>query len=96
MREVISYQRPPLSKFLTGHILEERLLLKKKDYYKSNNIQVFLSNRAIKIDRENKKIHLQNEQIIDYTKLVIATGSRAKRLPLDEKKVIQTFSIYVI
>ena len=81
------YQRPPLSKkFLTGHILEDRLLLKKKDYYKSNNIQVFLSNRAIKIDRENKKIHLQNEQIIDYTKLVIATGSRAKRLTLDEKE----------
>ena len=54
------YQRPPLSKkFLTGHILADRLLLKKMDYYKSNNIQVFLSNRAIKIDRRNKKIHLK-------------------------------------
>ena len=78
------YQRPPLSKkFLTEHISADRLLLKKMDYYKSNNIQVFLSNKAIKIDRENKKIHLQNGEKIYYTKLVIATGSRAKKLPLD-------------
>ena len=35
------YQRPPLSKkFLTGHLAEERLLLKKMEYYKSNNINI--------------------------------------------------------
>ena len=79
------YQRPPLSKkYLTGHILADRLLLKKMDYYKSNNIQVFLFNKAIKIDRDNKKIHLQNGEKIYYTKLVIATGSRAKKLSFDE------------
>ena len=79
------YQRPPLSKkFLTGDILAERLLLKKLDYFKTNNIQVLLANRAVKIDRDNKKIYLQNGKKIDYTKLVIATGSRAKKDPLDE------------
>ena len=47
------YQRPPLSKkFLTGQFLEERLLLKKVDYYKTNNIQVLLSKKATKIDRD--------------------------------------------
>ena len=77
------YQRPPLSKkFLTGHILEERLLLKKIDYYKTNNIQVILSNKAMKIDRDNKKIHLKSGEKIDYTKLVLSTGSRAKKAPL--------------
>ena len=79
------YQRPPLSKkFLTGDILEERLQLKKMDYYKTNNIQVLLANRAMKIDRGIKKIYLQNGEKIDYTKLVIATGSRAKKEPLDK------------
>ena len=79
------YQRPPLSKkFLTGDILAERLLLKKLDYFKTNNIQVLLANRAVKIDRDNKKVYLQNGEKIDYTKLVIATGSRAKKDPLDE------------
>ena len=79
------YQRPPLSKkFLTGDILEERLQLKKLDYYKANNIQVLLANRAVKIDRDSKKIYLQNGDKIDYTKLVISTGSRAKKDPLDE------------
>ena len=38
----------------------------------------------MKIDRDNKKIYLQNGEKIDYTKLVIATGSRAKKDPLDE------------
>ena len=79
------YQRPPLSKkFLTGDIQAERLQLKKMDYYKTNNIQVLLANRAMKIDRDSKKIYLQNGEKIDYTKLVIATGSRAKKDPLDE------------
>lgn len=80
------YQRPPLSKkFLSGHLLEERLLLKKKDYYKTNNIQVILSNKAIKIDRDNKKIHLKSGEKIDYSKLVISTGSRAKKAPLSDE-----------
>ena len=79
------YQRPPLSKkFLTGDIQAERLQLKKMDYYKTNNIQVLLANRAMKIDRDSKKIYLQNGEKIDYTKLVIATGSRAKKDPLNE------------
>ena len=78
------YQRPPLSKrFLTGHILEERLLLKKTDYYKTNNIQVIFS-VATKIDREKKEIYLQSGEKIVYTKLVIATGSRAKKAPLSD------------
>ena len=64
--------------------MEERLQLKKLDYYKANNIQVLLANRAMKIDRDSKKIYLQNGEKIDYTKLVIATGSRAKKEPLDE------------
>ena len=79
------YQRPPLSKkFLTGQFLEERLLLKKADYYKINNIQVLLSKKATKIDRNNKKVHLQSGEKIDYTKLVIAIGSKAKKAPLSD------------
>ena len=79
------YQRPPLSKkFLTGQLLPERLLLKKMDYYKTNDIQVLLSSKATKIDRENKEIYLQSGEKINYTKLVIATGSRAKKTPLSE------------
>ena len=79
------YQRPPLSKkFLTGHVLQERLLLKKMDYYKTNNIHVLLSSKVTNIDRENKEIYLQSGEKINYTKLVIATGSRAKKAPLSE------------
>ncbi len=78
------YQRPPLSKkFLSGHMLEERLLLKKSDYYKTNNIQVIFS-VANNIDREKKEIYLQSGEKIVYTKLVIATGSRAKKAPLSD------------
>ena len=79
------YQRPPLSKkFLTGHVPPGRLLLKKMDYYKTNNIQVLLSSKATKIDRDNKEIYLQSGEKISYTKLVLATGSGAKKAPLSE------------
>ena len=76
------YQRPPLSKkFLTGNFLEERLLLKKTDYYKANKVEVIFS-VAEEINREKKEIYLQSGEKIAYTKLVIATGSRAKKEPL--------------
>ena len=79
------YQRPPLSKnFLKGHLTEERLLLKKMEYYKANNINILLSKKATKIDRTNKIVHLKNGEIIDYTKLVIATGSRALKTPIGD------------
>ncbi len=84
--DIYPYQRPPLSKkFLTGKFLEERLLLKKIDYYKQNNIKVLLSKKATKIDRDNKKVYLQSGEKIDYTKLVIAIGSRANKAPLSDR-----------
>ena len=79
------YQRPPLSKkFLTGQFLEERLLLKKVDYYKINNIKVLISKKATKIDRDNKKVHLQSGEKIDYTKLVIAVSYTHLTLPTSD------------
>ena len=64
---IYPYQRPPLSKkYLTGHMLEERLLLKKTDYYKTNNIQVIFS-MATNIDREKKEVYLQSGEKIGYT-----------------------------
>ena len=56
-------------------------MLKKTDYYKANNIQVIFS-VAEEINREKKEIYLQSGEKIVYTKLVIATGSRAKKAPL--------------
>ena len=76
------YQRPPLSKkFLTGNIPEERLLLKQRDYYESNNIKVFLSDKATGLDRKKKLVYLRSGKKINYTKLLIATGSRATKKP---------------
>ena len=58
--------------------------MKKNDYFKTNNIQILLSNKATKIDRDNKKIYLQSGEKIDYTKLVIAIGSKAKKAPISD------------
>jgi len=72
----LPYQRPALSKrFLSGEIEEKRLYLKSKDYFNKNNINIINNTKVTAIDRNNKTIHLNNQEKIGYKKLVIATGS---------------------
>jgi len=83
----LPYQRPPLSKgFLTNNIAEESLRIKSSSYYKKNDIKILTSKTAINIDRTNKNVVLDDGQIYGYAKLVIATGSKLKRLKLNCSK----------
>ncbi len=77
----LPYQRPPLSKgFLGGSTEKDRLFLKKIEYYQENSIQLHLGVSTKRIDRDNCFIHLSDDKVIDYDKLVLATGSRVRRL----------------
>ncbi len=78
---VLPYQRPPLSKkYLTGQFEKNRLLLRSEEYYKKNNIEVFLSSKASEIKKEIKEVTFQLGQTVSYTKLVLSTGSSAVKI----------------
>ena len=75
------YQRPALSKgFLTDDIQEKSLFLKSKEFYKKNNISLITNNSVIKINKKQKILILKNKEEISYNKLVIAIGSKMRRI----------------
>lgn len=80
---VAPYQRPPLSKaWLKGEAGEEELILKDPSWYAENNCRLLLGVRAKKIDRHAKTVSLSNGETVPYDFLIIATGSRARKLPI--------------
>ena len=85
----LPYQRPPLSKdFLLDEYKPERISLKKKEFYEENRVDLILGKRAESIDMILKEIILSDKNKIDYDQLIIATGSRVRKLnvPGSDKK----------
>jgi len=75
------YQRPPLSKkFLAGELPLERLFLRPEQFYAKQDIEIRLGSRVSAIHREPHEIELHDGSRLGYSKLVIATGSRVRRL----------------
>jgi 3-phenylpropionate/trans-cinnamate dioxygenase ferredoxin reductase subunit len=77
----IPYQRPPLSKkYLAGEIDKERLYIKPERFYPEHDIEIRLKTRIESIDRGARSIHLSDNSDLAYSKLLLATGSRARNM----------------
>ena len=75
----LPYQRPPLSKkFLSGDLPAERLLFKPPAFYE--DIDTRLEQRVDRIDRDSKTVHTRGGDTVGYDTLVLATGSRVRKL----------------
>ena len=80
----LPYQRPPLSKkFLAGEMPPERLYFKPPGFYDDPNIETRLNTRIEAIDPDRHRVSTAAGEIIVYDKLILAIGSRARRLPVD-------------
>ncbi len=78
------YQRPPLSKaYLKGELDEERLFLKAPDYFGNENIDLKTGRRVESISPQEHCIRLDNGEALSYSKLLLATGTRARQLPIE-------------
>ena len=79
----LPYQRPPLSKaFLSGDLAHNSLFLRGDDYFKGQGIEMVLGRRAVELDRATNRIKLEGGDSLPFDSLVIATGSRARRLTI--------------
>lgn len=75
------YQRPPLSKaYLKGEMPEDRLYFKPAAWYEDNRVDLVLSVVAERIDRANRRVEIEHGGHLDYDALILATGSRPRRL----------------
>lgn len=79
----LPYQRPPLSKaYLKGDMARERLYFKPFDYYETQNVTCHIGVGAERIDRTAKTVTLASGETLNYDRLIIATGSRPRNLPV--------------
>lgn len=77
------YQRPPLSKaYLKGEASLDDLLLKSHDFYQDHRIDLLLGREVIEIDTRAKKIRTDQGETLFFDRLVIATGSKLRALPV--------------
>jgi len=80
---LLPYQRPPLSKaWLKGEADADSLSLKPADWYADNNVSLRLSGVAERINRSEKTVTLASGEAISYDILILATGARARQLPI--------------
>jgi 3-phenylpropionate/trans-cinnamate dioxygenase ferredoxin reductase component len=79
----LPYMRPPLSKtFLAGEIGKDGLIYKSAAAYEKADVELRLGVTAEEIDRRAKTIRLRGGELVGYDKLVIASGGRARLLPV--------------
>ncbi len=77
------YQRPPLSKaWLKGEADADSLLLRPLTFYAEQTIELVLETRVTAIDRAAKTVRFADGRGIAYETLILATGSRARPLPI--------------
>jgi 3-phenylpropionate/trans-cinnamate dioxygenase ferredoxin reductase subunit len=77
------YQRPPLSKtYLSGELARERLFLRPEKFYADQNVDLYLGQRVERIDTARHSAVLSSGERLAYDRLVLATGSRVRRLAL--------------
>ena len=78
----LPYQRPPLSKqFLAGTQEVERIYLRPEKFYIDNQIEILTNQRVESLDLEHHRVVGQKGQLFDFNRLILATGSRVRRLP---------------
>ena len=69
-----AYDRVHLSEFFSGKTAED-LSLVTPGFFEENGITFLPGDRAVRVDRENRQVFSEKGYIVNYDKLIIATGS---------------------
>jgi NADPH-dependent 2,4-dienoyl-CoA reductase/sulfur reductase-like enzyme len=76
------YDRPPLSKqVLQGTLEPEQTFFRSKDGYDALALDLRLGVRATSVNLGATRVALADGTFVDYDRLIIATGARARTLP---------------
>ncbi|WP_406178849.1 NAD(P)/FAD-dependent oxidoreductase [Streptomyces canus] len=79
---ILPYERPPLSKaYLKGTADESQLWLRPETFYARNTIER-VTGSAVGLDRAARTVRLADGSVHRYDHLVLATGARARALPV--------------
>lgn len=75
------YERPPLSKdYLAGDKEFDRILLRPESFWAERNIDLLTGCRVSKVNAEDRKVVLANDEEVSFSKLIWATGGSPRML----------------
>ncbi|EOR05390.1 nitrite reductase small subunit NirD [Acinetobacter tandoii] len=92
-----NYNRIMLSPVLSGEKTVEDIMLHPHAWYRDKGIRFIADDPAVKIDRPRKQVHTQTGIVVDYDRLILATGSKPFVPPVkgaDLKGVVSFRDIY--
>ncbi len=80
----LPYERPPLSKeYLAGKQSLDDFTVHPRAWYSDNNVDLRVGVTATGIDTALRSVTLSDGSAVGYSSLVLATGSRSARPPID-------------
>jgi 3-phenylpropionate/trans-cinnamate dioxygenase ferredoxin reductase component len=82
--DVAPYERPPLSKdYLRGDAGRDAIWAQEEGWYEAHDVELRTSTRAAELALASSEVVLDGGERIGYDQLLLATGSAARRLPID-------------
>jgi 3-phenylpropionate/trans-cinnamate dioxygenase ferredoxin reductase subunit len=97
MEHHMPYQRPPLSKgYLMGKDGLDKVYIKEDAYYEENDIDVVSGVRATWLAPDTRVVTLDNGQLLQYEKLLLATGGYARCLQIPGNDLSGVFTLRTI
>jgi nitrite reductase (NADH) large subunit len=77
-----NYNRIKLSNILQGDTNFDDIIINPLEWYKENKIQLYSGEAIAAIDVEGKRVISDQNRVVDYDELIIATGSNSFILPI--------------
>ena len=78
-----TYGRPLISYLLLGKTTEDKMHYRPDNFYEANRVTTMLGRTVTRIDKNAKKIVLENGESVSYDKVAICTGSRPFVPPME-------------
>ncbi len=79
--DALPYQRPALSKgYLRGEVDADALLVRPEDWYRDNEVELRPGTTAVQLDVRERALVLAGGERLSFDALLIATGSRNRKL----------------
>ena len=72
--EYHTYSRPLISYFLAGEIAYDKMFYRRSDFYEKRKVDTILNKKAVKIDFDKNAVIMDDDSLIGYEKLLLATG----------------------
>lgn len=76
------YNRMAISRLIYGRSAMSGLYLQTDNWYEKHRITTWLNTRATAIDLDNKTVTLGTGENLDWDRLILATGSSSRMLPI--------------